>query len=127
MIFPTMPQKNWVFPARIDRVVDGDTCLATLDLGLHMSAHHRLRLAGINTPELVGAQHERGQEAKSFVLGWWSEAQRGATDTDWPLLIMTNKTDDYGRYVATLYNRKTGNCLNQTLLDRGLAAVWPAP
>ena len=41
----------YVYKAKLDRVVDGDTVDANIDLGFDISINKRIRLAGIDTPE----------------------------------------------------------------------------
>ena len=57
--------------AKITRVVDGDTFDADIDLGLRTHSTQRLRLRGIDTPEIFGlvpeAERLRGLEAAALV------------------------------------------------------------
>ena len=41
----------YTYKAILDRVVDGDTIDAHIDLGFDITIHKRIRLAGIDTPE----------------------------------------------------------------------------
>ena len=41
----------YTYKAKLDRVVDGDTVDAHIDLGFDITIHKRIRLAGIDTPE----------------------------------------------------------------------------
>ena len=41
----------YTYKANLDRVVDGDTIDAHIDLGFDITIHKRIRLAGIDTPE----------------------------------------------------------------------------
>ena len=41
----------YTYNAKLDRVVDGDTVDATIDLGFDVHVKKRIRLAGINAPE----------------------------------------------------------------------------
>ena len=41
----------YTYKARLDRVIDGDTIDANIDLGFDITVHKRIRLAGIDTPE----------------------------------------------------------------------------
>ena len=61
---------NFSYKATVLRVVDGDTVDAEIDLGFRMKTTQRLRLKGIDTPELRGGTDEaqaKGQLAKSVV------------------------------------------------------------
>ena len=41
----------YTYKAKLERVVDGDTLDASIDLGFDVIVRKRIRLAGINTPE----------------------------------------------------------------------------
>ena len=41
----------YTYKAKLDRVVDGDTIDAHINLGFDITIHKRIRLAGIDTPE----------------------------------------------------------------------------
>ena len=45
-------------------VVDGDTLEATVHLGFHLTKRIRVRIEGIDAPELRGAEKLEGQESK---------------------------------------------------------------
>lgn len=125
MDFKPIPKHEWTYPAKIVRVVDGDTLIATLDRGMNDFSTLKLRLAGINTPEIIGESHEAGARARDYVLTWAAEAMKDPDE--WPILVVTQKTDEYGRWVAVVYSKRGGHCLNENLIDRGLAEVWPKP
>ena len=61
----------YVYKAKLDRVVDGDTLDAIIDLGFDITVHKRIRLAGINAPESRTRDLEekkRGLAAKEALL-----------------------------------------------------------
>lgn len=60
----------WNYRAHCYRVVDGDTYDVAVDLGFNIYHKIRLRLKGVNTPEIFGAQaSEEGKKATEFVRG----------------------------------------------------------
>ncbi len=111
---------RYVYRATLDRVVDGDTLVITLDLGFGVLKKERLRLAGVDTPP---GSEPAGLRATEFV--------RRALPVGSTLCVQTKRTDRYGRYIAhVMYSKKqvsfgtlakSGAHLNQQLLDRGLA------
>jgi len=117
-----MPAQLWVYRARIERVIDGDSIVVTLDLGLgvHLGRGNEgahLRLLGVDTPE----RNEPGwKEARLFTLTWLTEANTG----DWPLRIQTIKSDSFGRYLADVWRLTDSAHLNHALLDSGHAVVY---
>ncbi len=116
----TMPSALWVYRAKLERVVDGDTIDITLDAGLHVYRTERLRLLGVNTPERRGATLAAGKAAREYVTEWL-RTRAGAA---WPLRIQTEKGDAFGRWLATVWAASTGECLNDDLLTSGQAAVY---
>ncbi len=99
------------YKAYLERVVDGDTIHVSLDLGFGIFHKEILRLAKINAPE---AKTKEGK--KSFV------ALKRILKAEEFLIVKTNKTDIYGRYIADVFlgNEKEGSYLNQELLDLGV-------
>jgi endonuclease YncB( thermonuclease family) len=110
----------WTYPARVGRIVDGDTLTAIVALGESRFAFPRLRLRGIDTPEL---DTHAGRRAKDAVNEWLAEATT--------IVIRTQRTDAYGRYLADVKYLpgesdpaivlSEGIYLNRELLDEGLA------
>ena len=77
------------------RVVDGDTIDFQIDLGFFLTQVCRVRLRGINTPELHGETAEKGREAKAYVEFL---LQKAAT-----ILLRTYKTEKFGRWLADVW------------------------
>jgi endonuclease YncB( thermonuclease family) len=115
----TMPEYAYVFPARLARVVDGDTIDCTISVGFHAYRVERLRLLGVNAPEPHGATKAAGDAATAFVAAWLALAVG-----DWPLLVETHKSDVFGRYLALCFRVIDGSCLNDDLLASGHAVVF---
>ena len=100
-------------------VVDGDTVDVKVDLGFRIHREIRLRLAGIDTHEIHGVttdseEYQKGIREKEFVENWFSEADTG--DVEWPLIIRSEKTGKYGRYVAEVERQSDGAILNEDLV-----------
>ena len=104
----------------MDRVVDGDTLVVYIDCGFKTFVHKRLRLHGINTPEMG---MRGGVEARNFVI----QRLKGVRK----IAIKTYGSDRYDRYLADVMYRRgeldtdrileNGRFLNQELLDEGFA------
>ncbi len=110
------------------KVVDGDTVDLMVDLGFKIWVKQRLRLKGVDTPELFGKNKEAGRIAKRFVEAVMSTATRIAVETDKPY-----STDKYGRWLGTIHYwgppkefgwTVEGTDLNQELIDRGLGKPY---
>ena len=65
-------EPNYRYRAKLDRVVDGDTMDVVIDLGFYVELRERVRLAGIDTPEIYrvkkdSEEYKKGQEVKEYV------------------------------------------------------------
>lgn len=132
--FPKAPDNDdwlWWYPAQWVTNYDGDTIDVLVDLGRYNYARWRLRLYGVDTPELRGVSRIEGYAAKELVSKWLSDHERKALTLDgwlhnWPLMLRTSKdrSGKYGRLLATVYDRATGSNLNAELIDK---FGWEAP
>lgn len=114
------PRNMWLYRARLDRVVDGDTIVVFIDCGPGIRVKQILRLRRVNAAapgEASGLKARKYVEKKLEQSGF--------------MMIKTRKRDKYARYVADVLVGKKGQneddvirdglFLNQALLDRGLA------
>lgn len=99
----------------ITNVVDGDIIDAVVDLGFHLTAKLRLRLLGINSPEMYGAEKAEGRAAKEYV----SSKVLGKE-----VVISTQKSDVFGRWLAVVYIDDDGNTLNELMITAEHATKW---
>jgi endonuclease YncB( thermonuclease family) len=115
-------EMSYTYAATIDRVIDGDTLLALIEVGFGIIVRDRLRLRGINAPETGTPAGDRAKKFMEKLL------PAGAT-----VVIKSHKwkTDAHGRFVADVFCKegvedardilKDGAYLNQELLDSGHA------
>jgi len=108
------------YRAYIHNIIDADTIHAVIDCGFDTTVRLKLRLRGIDAPELGTAEGER---AAAYVKKRLARC---------PVIgIKTWKNDKYGRYLADIFYLadetdaqgiiSRGAYLNQELLDAGLA------
>ena len=118
----TIEEPSYIYRAVVTKVYDGDTITADVDVGLGVWVHgQKLRLYGINTPEVRGEERPEGLIARDFVLG--------KTPPGTAVLIKTyrDKKGKYGRWLAEVFYRSYHNAngpmvsLNETLVARGYA------
>lgn len=109
------------YRATVRRVVDGDTIDFDVDLGFYMHAHIRVRLLGVDTPEIYGVkkgseEYEAGKEATEFTKKWLEEN----VDEDGTIYVETfkNHGDKYGRWLAVVGGSAT-DTLNDALEAAG--------
>lgn len=115
-----MPRHLWVFRARVERVIDGDTLDITIDCGFRSTRVERIRLLGVNAPEKTGSTRREGILAQDFTTLWCADA---LYMTEWPIVIQTKKSDAFGRYLATVWRVVDGACLNNDLVTAGMAVI----
>jgi len=102
----------------IPRAVDGDTLDAKIDLGFHVHIACKLRLQGINTPELPTPE---GKQARAFVAQWFAKHfDQGVT-----VKTIRDREEKYGRMLAIIA-RADGTTLNNELIAAGLAVPYMA-
>ena len=120
----------YTYQVDVIEVIDGDTLKAAVPLGFGFTTVQKLRLRGLDAPEIVSAD---GQEARAFLEERLLKAKT-------PVLIRTVKSDKYDRYLTDVWVTLAPNeqerlrqepdvpvradgyvYVNQELLDEGLA------
>jgi len=102
------PSDLYTYKALVERVIDGDTLWAQIDLGFGLGVRQKLRFRGIDAPELPS---KAGKLAKAFL--------EDILRDDKAIIVKTSKTDKYDRYLADIYQNTL--YLNQLLLDENHA------
>ncbi len=113
MTCPARSPGTMTYPAWILRVVDGDTVVARIDLGLNVQVLKIVRLAGIDCPD---AGSLAGRLAADFT-------RRQLLHRTVDLEIGRRTFDKYGRVLAVVF--LDGNSFNQRLLAEGYARPYP--
>ncbi len=110
------------YTATVMRTIDGDTVDLDMDLGCSIHNHVRVRLYGINTPEIHGVkkdsdEYRRGAAATEFLR----ELVEGKM-----LTIRTHKDrkGKYGRYLAELWLPGAKQSVNSILVEKGHAVEY---
>lgn len=101
------------YEAIVSNVVDGDTIDATLSLGFYLIAKLRLRLLGVNCPEMHAHDPAPGRAAKEYTT---------ARLLGKAVVLATHKSDDFGRWLARV--TIDGVDFNRELIDRGYAVPY---
>lgn len=116
-------EELYTFKAQMRRVIDGDTLLTEVDQGFGVWTEQRLRLRGIDTPEMSTLL---GKKAKM-----WLENEL----KDLPFVVVkTYKSDQHDRYLVDVFYERgqsdahrvaaEGIYLNDRLVREGLAQIW---
>lgn len=106
------------FPhATIVGVVDGDTVDVLIDFGFRLRQDHRLRMAGIDAPE-VSARGPEGEAARDWL--------RARLPVGTAVRLTTEKpADKYGRYLAWVYaGDPADKSINEQMVALGLARPY---
>jgi micrococcal nuclease len=104
------------YRATVASVYDGDTITANIDLGFNITIREKIRLQGINTPEVRGSEREEGLRSR--------DALRAQIDgKEIYLKTEKDKKGKYGRYIGTILQEVDGELvnINQWLVSEGLA------
>ena len=112
-----MPSLLYHYHCRVTRIVDGDTLDLYIDLGFRLYRQERIRLLGLDCPELNTPE---GQAAAQASREWISNAEglheRVSPKDPWPFVLHTSKSDSFGRWLGVLETHQ-GVTLNDWLLD----------
>ena len=103
----------YTYRAYLDYVIDGDTVVLYVDLGFRTYSRQKLRLRGIDTPELKTPE---GEKAKTFVEEILKKPKI--------ITIKTYRKDKYDRYLADIFVGSKEVFLNQKLLDERFAVGY---
>ncbi|MGD9697089.1 MAG: thermonuclease family protein [Thermoleophilia bacterium] len=105
-------------PARVDRVVDGDTLIAVVD-----GARERVRLLGVDAPESVTPDRPvecGGPAAAAAARRLMPEGAAIALATD----PTQGRDDQYGRRLAEVTVAGAATTVNEQLVEEGAAEVF---
>jgi micrococcal nuclease len=105
----------YVYKAFITSVFDGDSCTAKLDLGMRVSMDIKIRLYGINAPEMRGGEKGNGVRSREYlrnlILG-----------KDVIIKTYKDKTEKYGRWLAEIF--VDNQSVNNIMVEDGYAVRY---
>jgi len=90
-----------------------------IDLGFYTRIKERIRLEGVDTPEIYGVpqdseEYRRAMETKEYV-------ERRLNENGNQMIIETRKMGKWRRWLAKVYLPDTGRTLNEEFVEKGLA------
>ena len=116
----------YTYKIKLDRVIDGDTIDANIDLGFDIFTKKRIRFMGINTPESRTRDLEekaRGLAAKDRLKNLLEGANM--------IQLKSHGVGKYGRCLGVLYidvvdgkEKMTLESVNELLIKEGHAVVY---
>lgn len=101
----------YTYKAYVERVVDADTLWLRINLGFNFWVRQKVRLRGIDAPEL---DTKAGLAAKRFV-------EKKLADAPF-VIVTTTKPDKFDRYLTDVWISDSVN-LNKLLLESGHARL----
>ena len=113
-----MKNKLYFYRAEVVSVYDGDTCRVNIDLGFNTELkNEKIRLSGINAPELRGSEREEGLKSRDYLRALILGKQ---------IYLETEKDrkGKYGRYIGTIWMKNDAGVyenINEKLVENGFA------
>ena len=110
--------KKYGYSCRLDRVIDGDTCDALIDLGFDTYVKKRIRFYGVDTWESRTRNLEekkKGLAAKAFVEDLLKNSDNGKFS------IISHGVGKYGRVLGEIFVKGYDTSVNQLLMENGHA------
>ena len=110
--------KKYGYSCKLDRVVDGDTCDALIDLGFDTWVKKRIRFKGVDTWESRTRdldEKKKGLAAKAFTKDLLENSDDGKFS------IISYGVGKYGRVLGELFVKGHEKSVNDLLLENGHA------
>ncbi|MET8585753.1 thermonuclease family protein [Streptomyces collinus] len=104
----------YLYAAQAVRTVDGDTLIASLDLGFNIHMQVSIRLLGINCPEHGTPE---GDAATAFTAAWLAANHDNLT-----VRTILDKREKYGRLLGVVMSG--AHTLNDDLVTAGHAVPY---
>ena len=115
-----MDEQLYNYRAVVIGVYDGDSITIDIDLGFNnWMKNQKVRLFGINTPEIRGEERPDGLVARDRL-------RELILDKEIIITSYKDKSGKYGRWLATVFLKQDGmfENINTLLLAEGLAEVY---
>ena len=110
--------KKYGYSCKLDRVIDGDTCDALIDLGFDTYVKKRIRFYGVDTWESRTRNLEekkKGLAAKAYVEDLLKNCDNGKFS------IISHGVGKYGRVLGEVFVKGYVTSVNQLLMENGHA------
>ena len=111
----------YIYKITLDRVIDGDTIDAMIDLGFDVHVKKRIRFMGINTPE------SRTRDLDEKKLGLAAKARvKELLESCTCITLKSHGSGKYGRCLGELFIELEDEAvnLNQLLISEGHAVAY---
>jgi micrococcal nuclease len=108
------------YKAKLIRIIDGDTIDAEIEVGFDIYVRKRIRLWGINAPEIRSRDKDEVRAGK--------EAYRRLAAilalSDGEFDIITHGDGKHGRCLGEIFVKEHNESVNQVLINEGLAKKY---
>lgn len=102
---------DYKYHATAERIIDGDTFLARVDLGFYIFTTIHVRIRGMNAPEMTGASRVAGAAARTYL----------AELLELPFLLQSYKdVRSFERWVCDVWHYN-GQSIADMMVERGQA------
>jgi micrococcal nuclease len=111
----------WTYRATVKGIYDGDSITVYIDLGFGVFLHNqKIRLFGINAPEIRGEEREQGLISRDILRKWIP------IDSRITLKTYKDSKEKYGRWLGEIFvpdeaNREKLVNINEQLVAGGYA------
>lgn len=112
----TIAPERW-YRARLDRVIDGDTAVMTLDLGFSVATSQHIRIEGLKAPEKGHPDWARAKEAAEAWFERYAWPVPSAAQSRWPYLVRTREVKTFERYVGGVFSSDGHSILADLMND----------
>jgi len=109
---------KYEYKAKLDRVVDGDTCDAMIDLGFNTWVKKRIRFYGVDCWESRTRdldEKKKGLAAKAYVKDLLENSDEGK------FALKSHGVGKYGRVLGELFVKGNETSVNELLKENGHA------
>lgn len=115
MSFEDKINNKFCYDAMVTGVYDGDTITCEIDLGFSVKTLQKVRLFGIDTPELRKEEYKDGIIARD-------KLRELILDKKISLYTIKDKKGKYGRYLGIIYKDDVN--INRYMIDNGYAKEY---
>ncbi len=120
LLSPSLFALDFVYPAKVERIIDGDTIVVDLYLGLGVLLDDQyIRFYGIDTWEVTGEEKEEGLIARDYLVDRLSE---GVIEIEIRPEWGQNGKGSFGRWLGIVY--VDGVDINTELVEKGHAVKY---
>lgn len=110
----------YTYNAKVDRVVDGDTVDALVDLGFDTWKKTRIRLYGLDAWESRTRdleEKQKGLAAKQFLI---DKLEANSNE----FILVSHGVGKYGRCLGEIFFNPGSDCINDLLITEGHAKKY---